>query len=285
MIEPDLIRDEELEKLLIEIAELYGYDFTQYSKASIKRRVNRICVIDKFTSFAELRYQLIKQPSYLQRFIEEITVNVTEMFRDPSFYKALRDDVFPQLDTYPIIRIWLAGCSTGEEVYSLAIIAKETNLIQKTLFYATDINPSVLEKARDGIFPISQMKLYSENYINSGGLKNFSDYYTANYDFARFNDDLKQKMIFSTHNLVSDRSFNEFQLIICRNVLIYFDKDLQAKVFKLFDDSLEHLGFLGLGSKETLRFSQLDKHYHQISTEKIWRKQKEDKRLIKSNNF
>ncbi|WP_051291079.1 CheR family methyltransferase [Pedobacter glucosidilyticus] len=285
MIEPDLIRDEELEKLLIEIAELYGYDFTQYSKASIKRRVNRICVIDKFTSFAELRYQLIKQPSYLQRFIEEITVNVTEMFRDPSFYKALRDDVFPQLGTYPIIRIWLAGCSTGEEVYSLAIIAKETNLIQKTLFYATDINPSVLEKARDGIFPLSQMKLYSENYINSGGLKNFSDYYTANYDFARFNDDLKQKMIFSTHNLVSDRSFNEFQLIICRNVLIYFDKDLQAKVFKLFDDSLEHLGFLGLGSKETLRFSQLDKHYHQISTEKIWRKQKEDKRLIKSNHF
>jgi chemotaxis protein methyltransferase CheR len=285
MIEPDLIKDEDLESLLVEIAELYGYDFTQYSRASIKRRINRICLIDKFTSFAELRYQLIKQPSYLQRFIEEITVNVTEMFRDPSFYKALREHVLPRLGTYPLIRIWLAGCSTGEEVYSLAILAKESGLIHKTLLYATDINPSVLEKAINGIFPISQMKLYSENYILSGGTQNFSDYYAANYDFARFNDDLKEKMIFATHNLVSDRSFNEFQLIICRNVLIYFDKDLQAKVFKLFDDSLEHLGFLGLGSKETIRFSKLDKHYRQISSEKIWRKQKEDQRRLSNFNI
>lgn len=276
MIEPSLIKDEELDILLNDVLELYGYDFTQYSKSSIKRRVNRICLIDKFTSFAELRYQLRNYPSYLQRFVEEITVNVTEMFRDPQFYKALREEILPQLGTYPFIRIWLAGCSTGEEVYSLAILLKENNLFHRSLLYATDINPDVLEKARDGIFPISKMKSYSENYILSGGKKDFSSYYTANYNFARFNDDLKDKMIYATHNLVSDRSFNEFQLIICRNVLIYFDKDLQSKVFKLFDDSLDSLGFLALGSKETIRFSTLEKNYKKHKTEKIYRKSHEN---------
>lgn len=275
MIEPSLIKDDELDVLLNDVVELYGYDFTQYSKASIKRRVNRICLLDKFTSFAELRYQIRNHPSYLQRFVEEITVNVTEMFRDPQFYKSLREDILPQLGTYPFIRIWLAGCSTGEEAYSMAILLKETNLFHRTLIYATDINPAVLEKAREGIFPLGLMKLYSENYNSSGGTNDFSSYYTANYNFARFNDDLKEKMIYSTHNLVSDRSFNEFQLIICRNVLIYFDKDLQAKVFKLFDESLEPLGFLALGSKETIRFSELEKHYKQHKSEKIYRKQHE----------
>jgi len=273
MIEPNLIKDDELDVLLNDVLELYGYDFTQYSKASIKRRVNRICLIDKFTSFAELRYQIKNHASYLQRFVEEITVNVTEMFRDPQFYKVLREEILPKLGTYPFIRIWFAGCSTGEEVYSLAILLKETNLFHRSLLYATDINPEVLEKAWDGIFPISQMKAYSENYILSGGTQDFSSYYTANYNFVRFNDDLKEKMIYALHNLASDTSFNEFQLIICRNVLIYFDKDLQSKVFKLFDDSLEPLGFLALGSKETIRFSELEKNYKQYKTEKIYRKQ------------
>ncbi len=275
MIEPSLIKDDELDILLNDILELYGYDFTQYSKASIKRRVNRICLLDKFTSFAELRYQLRNHSSYLQRFVEEVTVNVTEMFRDPQFYKVLREEILPQLGTYPFIRIWLAGCSTGEEVYSLAILLKEANLFHRSLLYATDINPEVLEKARDGIFPISQMKAYSENYILSGGKEDFSSYYTANYNFVRFNDELKEKMIYATHNLASDRSFNEFQLIVCRNVLIYFDKDLQSKVFKLFDDSLQTLGFLALGSKETIRFSNIEKNYKQYKTEKIYRKQHE----------
>lgn len=272
MIEPSLIKDDELEILLNDVLELYGYDFTQYSKASIKRRVNRICLLDKFTSFAELRYIIRNHSSYLQRFIEEITVNVTEMFRDPHFYKSLREDILPQLATYPFIRIWLAGCSTGEEVYSMAIMLKEANLYHRSLIYATDINPDVLEKAREGIFPLRLMKTYSENYNLSGGTNDFSSYYTANYNFARFNDDLKEKMIYSTHNLASDRSFNEFQLIICRNVLIYFDKDLQARVFKLFDESLESLGFLALGSKETIRFSDLEKKYKQHKSEKIYRK-------------
>lgn len=272
MIEPEIVKDEELEYLIKDVYDLYGYDFSLYSRASFKRRVNRICLIDKFTSFAELRYTLINEPNYLKRFIEEVTVNVTEMFRDPYFFKELRENILPQLGTYPLIRIWVAGCSTGEEAYSVAILLKEAGLYHKSLIYATDINPSVLETARAGVFPISQMKTYSENYILSGGKKDFSDYYTANYDSARFDSSLKEKMILSTHNLVSDSSFNSFQLIVCRNVLIYFDKPLQERVFKLFDDSLENLGYLALGSKETLRFSNLATIYQQIDDQKIWKK-------------
>nr|WP_202409457.1 protein-glutamate O-methyltransferase CheR [Hufsiella arboris] len=258
--------------MLNDVFELYGYDFTEYSKASIKRRINRLFTLDKFPSFAELRYKVINDPNYLKRFIEEITVNVTEMFRDPSFYRVLREEVLPALGTYPFIRIWHAGCSTGEEVYSMAILLKEANLYHKSLLYATDINPSVVEKARNGIFPMGMMKQYSENYIASGGKKDFSSYYSANYDLAKFDESLKQKMIFATHNLVSDSSFNEFQLIICRNVLIYFDRNLQTTVFDLFNESLENLGFLALGSKESIRFSPIAKNFKQIQREKIWRK-------------
>jgi len=272
MLEPNIVLDHEVEHLIKDVHEVYGYDFSLYSRASFKRRINRICLIDKFTSFAELRYKIVNDPSYLKHFIEEITVNVTEMFRDPHFFKALRENVLPQLGTYPLIRIWVAGCSTGEEAYSVAILLKEAGLYNKSLIYATDINPSVLETASSGVFPINQMKIYSENYILSGGKKDFSDYYTANYDSARFDKSLKEKMILSTHNLVSDSSFNSFQLIICRNVLIYFDKQLQERVFHLFDDSLENLGYLALGTKETLRFSHLQKRYQQLDDQKIWKK-------------
>ncbi len=271
-MQESVVKDGEVEILLNDLLEVYGYDFTNYSKASIKRRINRLFSLDKFPSFAEFRYHLKTDNNYLKRFVEQITVNVTEMFRDPSFYKALRDHVFPHLGTYPFIRIWIAGCSTGEEAYSIAIVLEELNLINKSLIYATDINPDVLEKAGKGMFPLSQMKLYSENYILSGGRKDFSSYYSANYNLAKFNESLKSKMIFSTHNLVSDHSFNEFQLILCRNVLIYFDKDLQGKVFKLFEGSLENLGFLALGSKETLRFSPIAGKFKQLDSEKIWRK-------------
>lgn len=266
------IKDMEVGVLLNDLLELYGYDFTNYSKASIKRRINRLFTLDKFPSFAEFRYRLRTDPKYVKRFVEQITVNVTEMFRDPSFYKALREQVLPHLGTYPFIRIWLAGCSTGEEAYSIAIVLKELNLLYKSLIYATDLNAEVLEKAGKGIFPLSQMKQYSENYILSGGKMDFSSYYSANYNVAKFDDKLKSKMIFSTHNLVSDHSFNQFQLILCRNVLIYFDKDLQAKVFTLFDESLENLGFLALGTKETLRFSSIAPKFRQLIPEKIWRK-------------
>lgn len=271
-MESKAIGDADIEILLNDLFEIHGYDFTDYSRASLKRRINRLFSMDRFPSFAELRYTLKSSPDYLQRFVEEITVNVTEMFRDPSFYKALQTQVLPVLNTYPFIRIWHAGCSTGEEVYSMAILLEEANLLNKSLLYATDINPGVLDNARKGIFPLSQMKQYSENYILSGGKKDFSSYYTANYDHAKFDERLNRKMIFSTHNLVSDRSFNEFQLIICRNVLIYFDKDLQSNVFTLFDESLENLGFLALGAKETLRFSSIARKFKPFDKEKIWRK-------------
>lgn len=272
MLEPSIIKDEEVEYLIKDVYDMYGYDFSEYSRASFKRRVNRICLIDRFTSFAELRYTILNDPEYLKRFIEEITVNVTEMFRDPLFFKALREKILPQLGTYPLIRIWVAGCSTGEEAYSIAILLKEANLYHKSLIYGTDLNPSVLETARAGVFPLHQMKLYSENYILSGGKKDFSNYYTANYDSVKFDKSLQEKLILSTHNLVSDSSFNSFQLIVCRNVLIYFDRGLQERVFRLFDNSLENLGFLALGAKETLRFSKLDENYHQIDDQRIWKK-------------
>jgi chemotaxis protein methyltransferase CheR len=272
MLEPSIVKDEEVEYLIKDVYEMYGYDFSEYSRASFKRRVNRICLIDRFTSFAELRYTILNDPEYLKRFVEEITVNVTEMFRDPHFFKALREKILPQLGTYPLIRVWVAGCSTGEEAYSMAILLKEANLYHKSLIYGTDLNPSVLETARSGVFPLQQMKTYSENYILSGGKKDFSDYYTANYDSVRFDKSLQEKLILSTHNLVSDSSFNSFQLIICRNVLIYFDRGLQERVFKLFDNRLENLGYLALGAKETLRFSKLDRNYHQVDDQRIWKK-------------
>ncbi|WP_131539441.1 CheR family methyltransferase [Pedobacter nototheniae] len=268
----DAIDNEQVEILLNDVLETHGYDFLEYSHASIKRRISRLYALDNFVSFAEFRYTIKSDKQYFKRFLEEITVNVTEMFRDPSFYRALRNDVLPVLGTYPFIRIWVAGCSTGEEAYSLAIVLKELNLLHKSLIYATDINPSVLEKAKKGMFPLNYLKQYSENYLQSGGTKEFSTYYAANYSLAKFDESLSGKMIFSTHNLVSDHSFNEFQLILCRNVLIYFDKDLQHKVFNLFDNSIEKLGYLALGSKESLDFWAKAKEYKRIKTEKIWRK-------------
>jgi chemotaxis protein methyltransferase CheR len=267
-----VIQYEDLELMLNDLYTRYGYDFSEYSKASLHRRVQRLFTLDNFPSFAEFRYRLQHDSVYFRRFVEEITVNVTEMLRDPGFYRTLRTTILPILATYPFIRIWHAGCSTGEEVYSMAILLKEAGLLQKSLLYGTDINPQVIEKARKGIFPVNQMQKYSENYIQSGGVQDFSSYYTANYHLAKFDSSLAAKMIFSTHNLVSDFSFNEFQLILCRNVLIYFERELQAKVFKLFDYSLENFGYLALGSKESLRFSPIADRYRQVGKEKIWRK-------------
>ena len=207
-----IVNEEEVEILLGDLLAVYGYDFSDYARASLLRRVNRLFSLDKFNNFSAFRERLKTDEKYMGRFVEQITVNVTEMFRDPSFYKVIKNEILPVLSTYPFIRIWHAGCSTGEEVYSMAILLKEANLLHKSLLYATDINAGVLDKARKGIFPISHMKQYSENYIQSGGKKNLSDYYTARYEYAKFNDDLNRNMILSTHNLVSDRSFNEFKL-------------------------------------------------------------------------
>jgi len=272
-VEGSSIKDADLNLLLSELYHSHGYDFSNYAKASLKRRVSRLMIIDRFPSFAEFIYRVKSDSTYLTRLVEELTVNVTEMFRDPSLFKAIREQVLPVLGTHPFIRIWHAGCATGEEVYSMAILLEEANLLKKSLLYATDLNASVLENIKKGIFPLNQMKQYSENYILSGGKKDFSKYYTAKYEWAKFDEKLKSKMIVSTHNLVSDRSFNEFQMILCRNVLIYFDKNLQDKVLTLFDDSLEKLGFLVLGSKENLRFTSVAQKFQQLDVkEKIWRK-------------
>lgn len=267
-----LITDEQVETLINDVLEHHGYDFTGYARASLKRRLSRLYALDKHLSFAEFRYSVLNDPAYFKHFVENITVNVTEMFRDPNFYRTLRLQVLPKLASNAFIKIWLAGCSTGEEAYSIAILLYELNLLHKSLIYATDLNPTVLEKATQGIFPLSQMKQYSENYIASGGTRDFSSYYAANYTLVQFDRELKRKMIFSTHNLVSDRSFNEFQLILCRNVLIYFDRPLQYRVLQLFDQSLELECYLALGSKETIDFSPISGKYTRIGSEKIWRK-------------
>lgn len=267
-----MIEDWEIELLINEIYESHGFDFSEYSRASFKRRVSRLYALDKFEGFGQLISKMRTDPDYLKHMVEEITVNVTEMFRDPLFYKTLRDDIIPSLAAKPFIRIWHAGCASGEEVYSMAIVLKEAGLLQKSILYATDINGAELENARKGIFPLKAMKQYSENYRHSGGIADFSSYYSANYSSAMFDETLSQKMVFAQHNLVSDRSFNEFDLIVCRNVLIYFDKSLQERVFNLFDLSLSPLGFIALGAKETLNHSTLKKQYKQWQNQRIWQK-------------
>ncbi|QEH39645.1 protein-glutamate O-methyltransferase CheR [Chitinophaga sp. XS-30] len=269
------LKDEEIALLLQDVHDIYGYNFNDYARPSLKRRINRLFSLNRFAGFLDFRLRVREDPNYFRYFVEEITVNVTEMFRDPHFYRCLREEVLPVLATYPFIRIWHAGCSSGEEVYSMAILLKEAGLLERSLLYATDINPAVLEKLRKGIFPLRYMKQYSENYIQSGGLHDFSRYYTAKYDWAKFDEQLSGRMVISTHNLVSDRSFNEFQLILCRNVLIYFDKELQNRVLQLFEDSLEPLGFLALGAKESLKYSVIAPKYKQLpNRQKIWRKVK-----------
>lgn len=267
-----MIDDRDLEILINDVFETYGYDFGGYSMASFRRRVERIYQLGGYSHFSEFLQRLKSDPQYFRKTVEEITVNVTEMFRDPHFYRFVRTEILPLLGTKPFIRVWHAGCSTGEEVYSMAILLKEANLLHKSIIYATDLSPHVIETAKKGMFPIRMMQQYSENYINSGGKSDFSTYYIANYGFAKFSDELSQRMVYSQHNLVSDRSFNEFDLILCRNVLIYFDKELQEKALHLFDESLTPLGFLALGTKETIKFSPIAARFRQQGKEKLWKK-------------
>jgi len=268
-----LIGERDLAMLLQDMVEHYGYDFSDYSRASIKRRVSRLISTDHIPSFAELRFKLVEDEEFFNHFLEEVTVNVTEMFRDPLFFKALRESILPKLSTYPLIRIWHAGCSTGEEVYSMAILLQEEGLLERSLLYATDINQQVLERAKSRQFPIDEMKLFTQNYIEAGGKNDFSSYYTASYEKALFKEELQSRMVFSTHNLVVDQSFNEFNLIICRNVLIYFNRELQNQVIGLFNESLPSLGYLALGNKETLGFTDYDHHFKTINQkQRIWQK-------------
>lgn len=267
-----MLEDREIEALINEIYKYHGYDFSGYSAASFRRRVERLYQMDGYENFSEFLSRARSDENYFNHMIEEITVNVTEMFRDPSFYKTLRTDILPTLATKPFIRIWHAGCATGEEVFSVAILLKELNLLHKSLLYATDLNPTVLEIAKKGVFPLRTIQQYAENYRIASGKNDFSTYYTANYGYAKFSNELISRMVFSQHNLVTDGSFNEFDLILCRNVLIYFDKDFQRIALELFDESLSKLGYLALGTKETIKFSSIQHRFKQLDKEKIWKK-------------
>jgi chemotaxis protein methyltransferase CheR len=245
----------ELRLLLEGIFQHYGHDFRQYAQASVMRRVRSLLELEKLDSISALQGRILHDAGALERFLFALSVHMTAMFRDPGFYRAIRDQVVPILQTYPFVRIWHAGCATGEEVYSLAILLHEEGLLERCRIYATDMNETVLGRARSGIFPLAAMKEYTSNYIAAGGRQDFSRYYTAGSDNAILRGFLRKQIVFAPHNLATDGPFNEFHLICCRNVLIYFNKDLQDRVHKLLFDSLAPLGLLGLGSKETLRFS------------------------------
>jgi chemotaxis protein methyltransferase CheR len=233
----------------------YGYDFRQYSEASFDRRLKNILTKFEMNSLLEVLQKAISSPSFFREMIPLLTINTTEFFRDPQFFKALREKVFPVLKTYPTINIWLAGCSSGEEIISIAILLKEENLYNRSTIYATDINSEVLKKARDGIYEMSTVQNFIKNYVAAGGTKSSSEYYTAEYGLVRFDPSLRENVVFSEHNLVTDSVFAESHLIICRNVLIYFSRELQNRVFSLFEKSLVYRGFLGIGTKESLRLS------------------------------
>jgi chemotaxis protein methyltransferase CheR len=272
-----LAYDSQLEKMEIEllleaIYRHYGFDFRAYAFSSIRRRIWKRINAEGLPNVTALQERVLHDSNVMERLLLDLSINVTAMFRDPGFYRAFREDVVPLLRTYPFIRVWHAGCSTGEEVYSMAILLEEEGLLARSRLYATDINEVVLQQARAGIFPLERMQEYTENYIKAGGKRSFSEYYTAKYDGALFSPTLTEHVVFSQHNLVTDRSFSEFNVILCRNVLIYFDKSLQTRVHGLFYDSLVHFGILGLGSKESLKFSQYEDCYEQIASEKIYRK-------------
>jgi len=257
------ISDEELEGLTHLIKKVHGFDFANYTVASLKRRISRIMDLQKLSYF-DLSNQLINDHDYFDYFLAEVTVNITEMFRDPPFFKSVKEKIVPYLKSYQHIKVWSSGCSTGEELYSLAILFTEAELYDRCFFYGTDINQDVLMQAKDGIYDLQKMKQYSENFIETGSTSSLSNYYTAKYDAVSINRSLKKNVLFSVHNLVSDGPFNEFQLITCRNVLIYFNAELQSRVIKLFYDSLVNFGFLCLGSKESIRNNELAKKFKLI---------------------
>ncbi len=269
----ELIEKVESELLLEAVNKVYGYDFSSYSKAHIKRRLTGFLGKHNFASISEMQHHVLHDQKIFEEFLNNFSINVTEMFRDPSFYLEMRTKVFPTLKTYPYLKIWIAGCATGEEVYSFAIMLKEEGLLDRTTIYATDFNKNAVQKANKAIYNIDTIKYYTTNYQKAGGTCSFSDYYIANYDSVIIDKALKKNIVFAEHNLVTDGVFTEANLIICRNVLIYFNRELQDKVLKLFDESLTTGGFLTLGTKETIYFSSVNDKYSTISkNNKIFKK-------------
>lgn len=269
------LQNENLEiRLLLEaIYEKYGYDFRNYGKAHVKRRVMYRLANSHLASIAELMHKALYDRNFYYLLLQDLSINVTEMFRDPSFYKAVRRRVIPVLKTYPYLKVWHAGCATGEEVYSMAILLIEEEMYKKARIYATDFNPVVVQKAKDGIYSLEKIREYTSNYLQAGGTSSFSDYYTAKYESVIIDNAIKKNIVFSDHNLVTDGVFGEMNVIVCRNVLIYFNKPLQNQVVKLLYDSLAPGGYLCLGSKESLRFTEYEDLFEElVPEEKIYKK-------------
>lgn len=263
----------EIELLLEAIFRRHGYDFRHYAKASLRRRISQSMGRADVTRIADLIPLALHDSVFFDSFLKDMSVTVTDMFRDPSFFEAVRTRVVPVLKTYPFIKIWHAGCATGEEVYSLAILLKEEGLYERSKIYATDYNNHSLAVAKEGIYPLKRVQQYSENYIRAGGCGSLSDYYHAKYDAAKISDSLKNNITFANHNLASDGVFGEMQLIVCRNVLIYFDQHLQSRVLSLLHDSLSPRGFLCLGTKESIKYSAVAERFEtEVGGQKIYKK-------------
>ena len=251
----------------------YGFDFRDYSLPSLKRRVWKRLRAEGLSTISGLTDKVLHDPPAMERLLLDLSINTTAMFRDPSFYLAFRQKIVPHLRTYPFIRIWHAGCSTGEEVYSMAILLQEEGIYERCRIYATDINEAVLQRAREGIFPLNTMQENTSNYIGAGGVGTFSEYYTARYDYAIFRPSLRENVVFAQHNLVTDASFNLFNVVFCRNVLIYFNNALQDRVLRLFLNSMEMFAILGLGKKETIRYSAVHDAFEEIDRdERLYRR-------------
>jgi chemotaxis protein methyltransferase CheR len=271
----DDVDEIELALLLEGVYRRYGFDFREYAPASLRRRVWRRVHAEGLSTISALQDKLLHDSACMERLLLDLSINVTAMYRDPTFYVTFREKVVPLLRTYPFTRIWVAGCSTGEEVYSLAILLAEEGVYERTRIYATDINESVLDRARAGVFPLDKMREYTENYIKAGGQRAFSEYYLAKYDGAQFQRSLVENVVFAQHNLVSDRSFNEFNVVVCRNVMIYFDRTLQDHVHRLFYESLAMFGVLALGAKESIKFSPFEDRFEDLdANERLYKKVK-----------
>lgn len=263
----------ELDLLLEAVFRRYGYDFRDYARTSLRRRVAGIVRDQGLPTISALQERVLHDPAAWERFLNGISVNVSAMFRDPSFFLAFRRHAVPALRTYPFLRIWQAGCSLGEEAYSLAILLEEEGLYDRARIYATDINEATLRKAREGIYPADLMQKYTQNYLQAGGQRSFSEYYTARYNLAILRPSLQRNIVFSQHNLVSDGTFNEFNVILCRNVMIYFNRTLQERTHALLYGSLGRFGVLGLGARESLRFTPHERAYEPLAPgEKLYRR-------------
>lgn len=270
---PRVASDDELRSFLDFLLARSGFDFRGYSRTGVWRRLRRCCDLERVATLGALSDLASRDPAVLSRVVREISVSATAMFRDPSFFRALREEVLPKLGGLPVIRIWHAGCASGEEVYSLAIVLDELGLLERARIYATDLNDTLLARARAGVFPVSPMQQYTASYLAAGGKRSFSDHYIARYDSVCFDPRLSENILFSQHNLATDASFGEFSLILCRNVLIYFGRELQHRVFNLLDESLSEGGFLALGRSETLRLTPLERSYEQPNPrEKVFRR-------------